>query len=129
MIKLFDFVWFKWNNSYLRSRVQLYLAYPKKWDLRPGTGCGTQDLRPRTYHKGETRGPKDRTWDPRPGIHLIVGTQHPKGGPQDQRPWKWISRKFSQFSLKPGDYEWIHMLCVYVFFVYFSLTYHTAYTL
>ena len=70
---------------------------------------------------------KNGTWDP----GLLVGpkseTQHPKCGAWDLGPWKRIFRKFSQFFLKSGDYELIHVL--FAFILCFLLPYHTAYAL
>ena len=100
MTNIYDFVWSKWNYSYLRSRLQLYMADTKSgtWDQGLLVGPRTQDPRLPTYHIGETWVPKNGTWDQGPRPHLIVGTQHPKCGTQDPRPWKRISRKFSQVS-------------------------------
>ena len=68
---------------------------------------GSRDLRP------ETRDLKPETWDP---------THKWKSGPKtrDLRSWKWIFSKFSQFSLKHGVYEQIHVLYAFMSILYVS---------
>ena len=81
------------------------------WDRRPEIRDPSQRWDPRP----ETRDPNYR-WDPGPW------TWNLKGGPEtlDQRPWKWIFRKFSQFTLKLGVYEWIHVVYAFMSILYTS---------
>ena len=80
-----------------------------------------------TYPKGPEiqacwweRGPKTRdkrhSWD----LGLRRGTLKVGSEDRDPKPWKWIFRKFSQFCLKPSDYEWAHLLYAFVSILYVS---------
>ena len=96
-------------KQYLES---LWIGISEKWEPRPGTFGGIRD--------------------PRPGIHLI-------GGTRDLRP---ETLNMEHGTLKLGFQQifsvfleawrfWINScaLCVYAYFVCFSLPYHEAYTL
>ena len=85
------------SDRYINKRLRLSIGISKKWDPRPRTFTGTRDPRPRTHLIARIR-------ESRFAI-LKVGPET-----RDPEPWKWNFSKFSQLSLKPGAYEWIHVL-------------------
>ena len=98
----------------------------EKWDPRPETRDPTHRWDPRP----ETRDHKSGTRVPRSGTQLIGGTRDPKGGTWNSRPGTLrvnFQNAFAVFSetLRKS----MSILYIYIYFVCFSLPYHTAYTL
>ena len=79
----------------------------EKWDPRHRIVGGAQDSRPISLVPIKTQ-------DPEPISHMGPWALKVEPGTQNSGHWKSTFRNVSQFSLKPGHYEWIHVL--YAFF-------------
>ena len=121
-----SFLFHKKNNIYHLKRNWTHFRQMRKRETRDSgllVRPETRDPGPILWVRPEARYPRPETRDP---------THRWDAGPKTQHPgsWRWIFREFSHFSLKPGAYEWIHVLyAFYVCFVCFSLPYQKAYTL